>query len=133
MRIFKMIDQWMIRRWPRYRLWRICKAIGIKPYKWQRWFVLGEFNYLPPQLRDERYSGKTTAIILRILMIQKNNVDAWAEAGRLIQLDPDWQEDRLRWYSGEYRRLRNLCLNAGIPVLRVEIYRMIEEYNRRIR
>ena len=133
MRIFKMIDRLLLRHWPRYRLWRICKAIGIKPYEWQRSFVLRMGFFLTPGIRFQRANGKTTAIMLRILMIPKNNADAWAEAGRLIQLDPDWDHDRLRWYSGEYRRLRNLCLNAGIPVLRVEIYRMIEECNRRIR
>lgn len=133
MRIFKTIDRWLLHRCPRYRLWRICKAIGIKPYKWQKRYVLNNDECLPGGRRD----GKTLACMLRILMIPKNNADAWAEAGRLIQLDPDyypnWDQKRLWWYSKEYRRLKRLCLDAGIPVLQVEPYRMIEEYNRRIR
>lgn len=127
MRIFTMIDRWMLRRFPRYRLRRICKAIGIKPYKWQRDFALYEIGYIPKEAKKQRESGKTTAMFLRILMITNNNVFAWARAGAILEYDPDWREDRLRWYSGEYRRLRDLCLAAGIPVLRCEIYRMIEK------
>ena len=125
MRIFKMIDYYMLRHWPRYRLFRICNAIGITPYKWQKRYALNRAEYMP----DGRASGKTTAVMLRILMIPNNNIHAWARAGMYLLYDPDWQEDRLRWYSGEYRRLRNMCLDAGIPVLRVEIHRMIEAYN----
>ena len=128
----RLIDNWLLRNCPRYRLWRICKAIGIKPYLWQRWFALGKIDQLPDDLVDMPCTGKTVAIMLRILMIPKNNAAAWAEAGRCIQLDPDyypnWDQNRLWWYSGEYRRLKNLCLSAGIPVLQVEIYRMLREF-----
>lgn len=126
MRFIKMIDYYMLRHWPRYRLFRICNAIGIKPYKWQKRYVLNHDAYMP----KERGSGKTTAVMLRILMIPYNNIHAWSRAGMYLMYDPDLSEDRLRWYSGEYRRLRDLCLNAGIPVLRVEIYRMIAAYER---
>lgn len=133
MRLFTMIDRWMLRHCPRYRLRRICKAIGIKPYWWQKPFALGEIDFIPPEVRKQWTTGKTTGVFLRILMIPKNNAEAWAEAGRILLYDPDWQSDRMRWYSGEYRRLRDLCLDAGIPVLRVEIYRMIEKYNEKTR
>lgn len=129
MRLFRMIDKWMLLHWPRYRLRRICKAIGIKPYWWQREFALGTFDYIPPEIGEYRGVGNTTAVMLRILMIPENNVAAWAEAGRILQCDPDWQQDCIRWYSGEYRRLKNRCLAAGIPVLQVEIYRMIRSFN----
>lgn len=134
-RMLNKIDRWMLQRWPRYKLFRICKAIGIKPNWWQKPFALGKIDFIPPEVRKHRASGKTTGIILRILMIQENNATAWAEAGRLVQMDPDyypnWDQKRLWWYSGEYRRLKNLCLKAGIPVLQVEIYRMIREWERR--
>ena len=128
MRISKMIDIWMLRWWPRYRLWRIQDAIGIRLYKWQKQFALGKLNYIP--LARERGGGKTTAVMVRILMIPTNNAYSWGLAGYYLHKDHDWQHDRTRWYSGEYRRLRDLCLDAGIPVLRVEIYRMIEMYEK---
>ena len=131
--MLKIIDNWLLRHWPRYRLWRICKATNIKPYKWQKMFALGQLDYLPPEVRKQWGSGKTTAIFLRILMIPKNNAAAWAEAGRLVELDPSCLHPNfskvLRIYSMEYRRLRDLCLAAGIPVLQVEIYRMLREFD----
>lgn len=126
MQIFKEIDRWMLRRFPKYRLHRICKAIGIRPYGWQRDYVLSKGGFLSPEIRRLRANGKTTAIMLRILMIPNNKEACRAEAGRILQFDPDWRPDRIRWYSGEYRRLKNLCLKAGIPVMQAEIYRMLK-------
>ena len=125
MRILKMIDYYMLRHLPRYRLFRICNAIGITPYKWQKRYALNRAEYMP----DGRASGKTTAVMLRILMITNNNIHAWARAGKYLMYDPDFEMDRIIWYSKAYRGLRDLCLDAGIPVLRVEIYRMVGAYN----
>lgn len=44
----------------RWRLWKICKRLDIKPYPWQRDYVLGRSNSLPIFSR----SGKTMAVIL---------------------------------------------------------------------
>lgn len=79
----------------------------------------------------EMRSGKTTACFLRVLMITTNNYSSWKLAGSILSSDPNCVEKNLHWYSKEYRRLKKLCLAAGIPVLQVEVYRMIEAYNRR--
>ena len=131
--IFKMIDTYLCKHHPRYKLRRICKAIGIKPYPWQREFALGRTNSVQNGMTTRKAKGKTTAVMLRLLM--KNPEGAFDfDAFRTLCHDPDWRTDRIRWYSNEYRRLKNLCLDAGIPVIQMELYRMIrfnnpEQYN----
>ena len=109
MLIFKNIDRWLLRRWPRYRLWRICKATGIKPYKWQKEFALAPVVHLLPN--DGRGTGKTTAVMLRLLM-QPPRTKFLLET--TLWADPDYLPHRLKWYREEYRHLRALCDAKGI-------------------
>lgn len=123
MKIFKLIDATLCNRYPKYKLCRICKAIGIKPYKWQKDFVFDEFPHL---IFDYgRGTGKTTAVMLRLLM-QHPRAKFCAET--VLIADPDFNKDRMRWYGDEYRKLKNKCLAAGIPVIQMELFRMIQRY-----
>ena len=123
MRILKIADIWLCKHWPRYKLRRICKAIGIKPHKWQKDFVFDEVVHLVPDYG--RGTGKTMAVMLRLLL---QNPGAKFCAETVLCADPDFDRSRLMWYGNEYRRLKNMCLDAGIPVIQMELYRMIEKY-----
>lgn len=47
------------------RLRKLCKALSIpKLYKWQYKYIFGKNTYLP----YGRYSGKTTAVIIKTLI-----------------------------------------------------------------
>ena len=99
----------------RIRFRRVCKAVGIKPYLWQRKFALSE-KELPPFPPGERATGKTMAVMLRILTYYPYGC---REAGQLFSMDPDFRREpaRWRWYAAEYRRLSGRCLDAGLDVL----------------
>lgn len=130
MNLFRRIKQWMLLHCPRYRLRRICKATGIKPYWWQKEFAFGTFHYIPPEISELRGVGNTTAVMLRILMIPQSNETVYSELERILRCDPGWQKQHIRWYSVEYRRLAQLCLVSDIPVLQVDISRMMDKMSR---
>ena len=97
---------------PRYKLWRICQAIGIKPYTWQKEFALHERVQFP----SGRCTGKTMAVMLRLLMLKPYDTTS---VYSVLCCDPDWRGSdmkRRRWYEGEYRRRAAECFQAGIPV-----------------
>ena len=97
----------------RYKLWAICRVIGIRPHPWQREFALGS----PINLPLGRRTGKTMAVMLRLLMAYPNEP---FEAGRILRLDPDWMPNnlaRVRFYNREYYVLSHACFQAGIPVV----------------
>lgn len=99
----------------RYRLHRICKAIGIKPYGWQRRFALGKTNVLDAP--SGRATGKTMAVMLRLLLAEPEHYQPRVPASMFFESDPDWRpSDRLRcnWYYGEYLRLWRICYDAEI-------------------
>lgn len=105
------------RIFPRFKLWRICKVLGIKPYKWQRDFALGRGPLVYPK---GRATGKTTAVMLRLLMIHPMR-DPLAPFAPLVCLreDPDFttkNRHRMIWYEMEYNRLARKCYKARIPV-----------------
>ena len=102
------------RIFPRFKLRRICRVLGIRPYKWQKDFALGV--YKPLEYPEGRATGKTTAVMLKLLMVHPyTKFDAlW-----ILRNDPDFRTDiraRLIWYDGEYKRLSRKCFDAGIPV-----------------
>ena len=104
----------MHRHFKRYRLRKICQAIGIKPYPWQRDFALGKTDAL--NAPEGRATGKTMACMLRLIM---ETADRPAEPLRTLMHDPDFRlqdRPRLRWYAGEIRRLSSLCIEKGIPL-----------------
>ena len=117
MRLTKRFDKWLCLHSKRYKLWRISKAIRFQPYKWQRDFALGKtdgFGENPGQY------GKTMAIVLRLLLVKPDD-DALMHF--TIYLDPMYAvipvERRTELYLNEYRKYRNVCENAGIPVVMV--------------
>lgn len=115
------------RIFPRFKFWRICKALGIKPYKWQRDYALGCVGYL--QYPAGRATGKTMAVMLRLLMVYPGEP---FDAQEILGTDPDYDtryRARMLWYDGEYRRLANKCYRANIPVtLRLNIYPLHDRY-----
>ena len=97
---------------PRYKLRLICRAINIQPKDWQRQFALYGKAVFPAGRR----TGKTMAVMLRLLMLAPNDV---TQRWRILLHDEDFQLNdarRYRWYEGEYRRLAAKCFVAGIPV-----------------
>lgn len=97
----------------RYKLWRISKAIGIAPYKWQRDFALNKSDSMGTA-GFLRQTGKSTAVMLRILLRSNMYVEQYMFAD-----DPDWRFDdrrRIMWFYGEYRKLCEKCAQAGIIV-----------------
>lgn len=111
--IEKRIDRWLCKHSRKYKLHRICKALGITPYPWQRDFALGKTDILdyPPG----RATGKTMAVMLRILMTDPRKPAPWW----IFNADPDYipiKPYRMRWYVNEYRSLSMKCLKDGIFV-----------------
>lgn len=102
---------------PRFKFRRICKALEIKPYKWQKDFALGVMNRL--QYPEGRATGKTMAVMLRLLMLDPIKAYESLDYLEILRNDPDFKTNircRLMWYEGEYRQLSNLCCIKGIPV-----------------
>ena len=100
---------------PRFKLWRICKLLGIKLYPWQREFALGHTESIPAELNYIRASGKTTAVFLRLLMA---NPGQPIDILKVLNQDPDFstkQMRRLGWYSEEYWILAGKCRSNNIP------------------
>lgn len=116
MRLIKKIDRWLCLHSKKYKLWRISKALGIKPYGWQRAFALGESDSFGGY--NGRGIGKTFAIMLRLLLLPPDAEDAFMRY--ILGLDPDYVTSiarRTMWYRNEYRKYSNICDNAGIPVV----------------
>ena len=101
---------------PRYHLRMICRAIGLEPYVWQRAFALGRINSLPG--KRQRENGKTTAVMLRLLMLPPGAKPEDPE--RILAKDPEWFVgcDRARryWFARKYHRLQLECDLARVPV-----------------
>ena len=100
---------------PRFHLRAICHAIGIEPYPWQRSFALGRISSLPG--KRTRGNGKTTAVMLRLLMLPPGSR---REAERILDLDPGYwlaaNNAVTRWYAREYHCLQLGCILARVPV-----------------
>lgn len=117
--MMKRITAFLCRISPRYKFWQICKAIGIKPYPWQREFALDGYLdgcFITP-FPGGRRTGKTTAVMLRLLMCYPHEQ---FDVQCILASDPDWipwDSHRVRWYSREYSRLSHACFERGIPVI----------------
>lgn len=99
----------------RYKLWKICRAIGIKPYPWQRAFALGKAS--SNEFPQGRCTGKTMAVMLRLLVSTYEEAADLQWVGTVLAADPDWSPhfySRARWYCDEHRRLWWRCYDAGI-------------------
>jgi hypothetical protein len=96
----------------RWRLRRICKKLGINPYKWQRDYALSKSLYL----KRGRRSGKTTAIMLWALI---RNVKPPEKRfmtddtfNRVASKDPDVKmRVHYDWWADEYVKL---ALKVGL-------------------
>lgn len=93
----------------RWRLWRACNKLGIKPYPWQLEFALGLTDHLncPPG----RQTGKTMAVMLRLLILSEED-DHPVNALLALACDPDWESmvyERKRWYIQEYVSMCQRC------------------------
>ena len=108
----------------RRRLRRICEAIDIRPYRWQRDFALGRIGC--DAFPKGRATGKTTAVFLRILMLPPNASEVAVRT--VLARDPDWipgDYHRCRWYAYEYLHLRSMCMERGIETaVALEEYRV---------
>lgn len=83
----------------RWRLWRVCKKLGIKPYDWQKNYALGKSQHLS----EGRKSGKTTAIMLRALILEIRNPD---KVRVCSHLDPDTRSRIIEdWWCREYYKM----------------------------
>ena len=98
----------LIRR--RFRLWRICRAIGITPYKWQADFALGILDY--PNYPKGRATGKTMAVMLRLLMQEQRNI---IRVGYILRCDPDFAVMTCAELGFMKRNTKNFCISAGMP------------------
>ena len=70
-------------------------------------FALGKTNVL--EYYPVRQSGRTTAVMLRLLMMDKPNSD---EAACILACDPDWNPrnvERVVWYAQAYGKLYSSC------------------------
>lgn len=116
MRLIKRIDQWLCLHSKQYKLWRISKALGIKPYEWQRAFALGKTDSLGGN--TGRACGKTLAIMFRLLLLPPDTDNYFMR--QILGLDPDYiahNARRCAWYRNEYQKVSTICDNAGIPVV----------------
>lgn len=112
----KRIDKWLCLHSKKYKLWRISKALGMKPYEWQLDFILGKTNSFGRN--GGRGCGKTMAVIFRLLLLKPDADDAFMRY--TLGLDPDFVTSIARgsmWYKNEYQKLSTICDNAGIPVV----------------
>lgn len=104
----------MHKHFKRYRLRKICKALDITPYPWQRDFALGKTDTL--NAPEGRQTGKTTAVMLRLLMAYPGEP---VNVLHTLRADPDFRTANIHqryWYYGEYHRRANTCDRARIPV-----------------
>lgn len=122
------------RIFPRFKLWRICKALGIKPYPWQKAYALGKTKRLPRKVVRFRRTGKTTAVFLRLLMVYPGQPFDILE---ILRRDPNFDTSskiRLGVYERMYERMAFRCYEAYIPViLRPGIYQLHDQFHNRPR
>lgn len=73
----------------RWRLWRVCKRLGIRPYKWQKDYALGKDMRISLWTRR---SGKTMAVVLYGLIRKAKGKEAY------YVHDPDaWSAHENNW------------------------------------
>lgn len=84
----------------RWRLWKVCRKLNIRPYKFQRQYALHGHCKWP----DGRRNGKTMAIALWGLI---RNVVKPKDVYALARRDPDmWATKVMRdVFAHEYRQL----------------------------
>lgn len=106
------------RMWARWRLRRICKALGIEPWPEVKAYVLDKKDHV---FSSGRRSGKTMAVILDTL-VYKRVQPAMAACDGACQFcrDPDFGRSRYadRWYIQQLKEAARTCEASGIEVVR---------------
>lgn len=106
----------------RFLLWRLSRRLGIRLYPWQRDFALGVTNTL--EYYSCRQSGRTTAVMLRILLMDKPDFD---EAACILACDPDWAPQnmkRVTWYAQTYGHMLSYCrVRTVIPIYELRFHK----------
>lgn len=122
-RLRNIVRGFLCRHCPRYKFWRICRAIGIKAYPWQRDFALRKRESFDELHSGRRRNGKTTAVMLRLLMADPD--------GRTDPVPRELRNDvgfcpldiwAVYWYDSTYKRLAQQCAAQGIPVVYFNIW-----------
>lgn len=131
-RLLQLMFYGLHRIFPRFKFWRICKALHIKPHPWQKAYALGKTERLPRKVTRFRATGKTTAVMLRLLMVYPGQpFDMLA----ILRADPDFDTSskiRLGWYEKEYRSLAWRCYADHIPVMtNLRIYELHDQFRNR--
>lgn len=120
------------RIFPRFKFWRICKALGITPHPWQKAFALGKTKRFPREATRFRATGKTTAVMLRLLMVHPGQS---FDILKILRADPDFDTSnrmRLGFYDSTYRRMAWRCYEAHIPIITDHrIYQLHDQYSNR--
>lgn len=118
----------LTRLFPRYRLRRICRALELRPFGWQRDFALAPVTEPILAWLTGRGTGKTTAVLLRLLMQPEQTT--LREALAILLLDPDFTPDngmRVLWMKRAYSEWWQTCQEAGIRVPGVDFIRLARE------
>ena len=108
--VFRKIKWYLCLRFPLYKLYCIRRALKLDRRQWQTDFALGHSDWLPPS--EDRQSGKTVAVMLRILMGPPGDIANYT----MLSFDPDYSRRIDRWYIQIYIKLSRICKEAGIPV-----------------
>lgn len=118
-------EYFMQRHFKRYRLRKICQALDIVPYPWQRDFAMGKKS-VTPGCSCIRANGKTMAVMLRLLMAMPGEP---CDVLGTLRKDPDFTNERiivLNVYADEYNRHAQKCLAAGVPVNILQLHRLYQ-------
>lgn len=95
----------------RFRLWRICRRLGIKPFPWQKSFALLQTDRLDAP--KGRGTEKTMAVMLRLLVLTPERPSEH-EVQFTLYSDHDYypySDKRARWYVNEYI---NMCIKCRV-------------------
>ena len=104
------------RLWAKWRLHKICKALGIKPFPEAVAYVLYGDGII---FRGGRCNGKTMTLILDELVYKRvPEAVMTCDFNCRFCRDPDRMRMQLseRWYLNELKRAVILCERAGIDV-----------------
>lgn len=100
----------------KFRLWRICKALGIKPSLQLKKYVLDRNKAI---FGGGRKNGKTMAVIVDELVHKRVPPSLlWCDMNCRFCLDPDYTRihSAERWYTYEVKKAVQVCESAGIDV-----------------
>lgn len=113
-----MIRRLIKKAWAKYRLRRICKALGVKPYPKMVRYVINKDETI---FSGGRRNGKTLALIIDTLVYKRVppalfdcGIDCW------FFKDPDYWKmparNRERFYRWELKKAVDNCEAKGIDI-----------------